>query len=77
VVTAYGWQATGSTIAALRAIVHALRGWPTPLAAAVNSAQSRFGDDGTCTDAAVNAQLALVGDQVMDFLLRRAPALSG
>ena len=34
--TAYGWQATGSTIAALRSIVHALRGWPTPFAAAIN-----------------------------------------
>ena len=28
IATAYGWQATGSTIAALRSIVHALRGWP-------------------------------------------------
>lgn len=26
---AYGWQATGSTLNALRTIVHALRGWPT------------------------------------------------
>ena len=34
--TAYGWQATGSTIAAMRSIVHALRGWPTPFAAAIN-----------------------------------------
>jgi len=34
IVTAYGWQATGSTIAALRAIVHAFRAWPTPFAAA-------------------------------------------
>ena len=41
IATAYGWQATGSTIAGLRAIVHALRGWPTPLAAAVNSLTAR------------------------------------
>lgn len=32
IVTADGMQASGSTLAALRAIVHALRGWPTPLA---------------------------------------------
>lgn len=68
VVTAYGWQATGSTITALRSIVHALRGWPTPLAAAINSSASRFGDDGSCDDVAVTAQLGLVGDQVADFL---------
>ncbi len=34
---AYGWQATGSTLATLRTIAHALRGWPTPLGVAVNS----------------------------------------
>lgn len=74
IATAYGWQATGGTIAALRAIIHALRGWPTPLAAAVNSAVSRFADDGACADPAVMAQLALVGEQVVDFLKR--PALA-
>ena len=37
IATAYGWQATGLTIAALRSIVHALRGWPTPFAAAINT----------------------------------------
>ena len=74
IATAYGWQATGGTIAALRGIVHALRGWPTPLAAAVNSAVSRFADDGACTDPAVTAQLGLVGEQVVDFL--RRPALA-
>ena len=70
VVTAYGWQATGSTISALRSIVHALRGWPTPMAAAINSSISRFCDDGTCEDAAATGQLGLVGDQVADFLQR-------
>jgi FMN reductase len=36
VVTARGWQAAVSTLAALRQTVHALRGWPTPLGIAVN-----------------------------------------
>ena len=36
IVTAAGWQATGSTLATMRSIVHALRGWPTPLGAAIN-----------------------------------------
>lgn len=36
VVTAYGWQAAVTTLAALRQITHALRGWPTPLGIALN-----------------------------------------
>jgi FMN reductase len=66
VVTAYGWQATGSTLVALRSIVHALRGWPTPLGVTVNAAVSRF-VDGACTDPAVSAQLAMLGQQVLGF----------
>ncbi|MES2895427.1 MAG: NAD(P)H-dependent oxidoreductase [Pseudomonadota bacterium] len=71
IATAYGWQATGSTIAGLRAIVHALRGWPTPLAAAVNSLTAPFSADGACADPQVSAQLATVGAQVADFLAPR------
>jgi len=67
IATAYGWQATGSTIAALRSIVHALRGWPTPFAAAVNSQQTRFDEDGRINDASVEGQLRLVGQQVARF----------
>lgn len=72
IATAYGWQATGGVIAALRSIVHALRGWPTPMAAAVNSAVSPFNNEGACADPAVNAQLELVGRQVVEFLRRPA-----
>jgi FMN reductase len=68
IATAYGWQATGSTIAALRSIVHALRGWPTPFAAAVNTQLTKFDEDGGASDAAVIDQLALVGRQVARFV---------
>lgn len=64
--TAYGWQATGSTLATLRSIVHALRGWPTPLGAAIKTAAGLF-DNGACTDPAAAAQLELVGRQVVQF----------
>ena len=37
IVTADGTQALGSTLATLRAIAHALRGWPTPYAALINT----------------------------------------
>ncbi len=67
IATAYGWQATGSTIAALRSIVHALRGWPTPFAAAINSALTKFDDEGGANDPAVVEQLRLIGKQVARF----------
>ena len=67
IATAFGWQATGSTIAALRSIVHALRGWPTPFAAAINTQITKFDEDGGASDPAVLDQLALVGRQVARF----------
>jgi FMN reductase len=66
IVTAYGWQATGSTLTALRSIVHALRGWPTPLGAAINSSGGIF-KDGNCSDVGVLTQLELIGRQVYEF----------
>ena len=67
IATAYGWQATGSTIAALRSIVHALRGWPTPFAAAINSLVTKFDDAGGASDPAVVEQLCMIGRQVARF----------
>jgi len=67
IATAYGWQATGSTIAALRSIVHALRGWPTPFAAAINTQVTQFDGQGGATDPAVVEQLCLIGRQVARF----------
>jgi FMN reductase len=67
IATAYGWQATGSTIAALRSIVHALRGWPSPFAAAINTQVTRFDEQGGATDPAVVEQLCLIGRQVARF----------
>lgn len=67
IATAYGWQATGSTIAALRSIVHALRGWPTPFAAAINTQLTKFDNAGGASEPVVAEQLALVGQQVARF----------
>jgi FMN reductase len=66
IATAYGWQATGSTLATLRSIVHALRGWPTPLGAAINTS-ARIFNGGECSDPAAANQLDLVGRQVYQF----------
>jgi FMN reductase len=67
VVVADGWQACGSALASLRAIVHALRGWPTPLGATVNSALKPFDDAGALTDPRDIWQVETVARQVVDF----------
>lgn len=64
IATAYGHQAAMSSLLSLRTIVHALRGWPTPFGAAVRTSNGLFDHEGTCGDAAIAAQLALVGQQV-------------
>jgi len=76
IATAYGWQATGSTLATMRSIVHALRGWPTPLGAGIRSVSGMFKDN-RCSDEASNSQLQLVGRQVVEFarLRKAAPAI--
>ncbi len=67
IVTAAGWQSCVSTLAALRSIVHALRGWPTPLGAALNTTEGIFDATGTCTDARASHQLVTVGRHVVEF----------
>lgn len=67
VACAGGWQAAGQTLAALRSVAHALRGWPTPLGATLNTATKLFDDQGQCTDLSANFQLETVGQQVVQF----------
>jgi FMN reductase len=69
---AQGWQATGATLTALRSIVHALRGWPTPLGVAINTSEGRFGDDHSPPSAALSKQLSLLAHQVVEFAQQRA-----
>lgn len=69
--TAYGWQATVTTMHALRSVVHALRGWPTPLGAAVNSAETQMGPGGDCADEKVAWTLRTIGHQVVEFAQQR------
>ncbi len=69
-----GWQAAGQTLAALRAIAHALRGWPTPLGAMLNTSGRLFDESGACLDLSARMQLETVGRQVLDFAKRRTNA---
>lgn len=70
VALASGWQAAVTTLNALRSVVHALRGWPTPLGAAVNTGEVNFTADG-CSDPQVEKTLRLIGEQVARFALAR------
>lgn len=72
VITADGWQAAGTTLMALRSIIHALRGWPTPFGAALNAGTKLFDDAGDCCEPKDAWQLATVAEQVVDFAEMRA-----
>jgi FMN reductase len=66
IVTAAGWQGCNTTLGALRSIVHALRGWPTPLGVTLNTAGVKLFDaQGQCLDAQVEASLRLLAEQVV------------
>jgi FMN reductase len=59
IAAAAGWQAGCSTLQHLRSIVHALRGWPTPLGVIANSSQPQQ----DCSE-----QIGLMAGQVMAFV---------
>ena len=64
IATAYGDQATMSTLLTLRSIVHALRGWPTPMGATIRTYRGLFSPDGECLEDRARMQLEMVGAQV-------------
>lgn len=74
IVTAYGWQAVNSTLNTLRSITHALRGWPTPYGATINSTQANLKSVEEIDERSYNA-LCLVAADVVSFAERRKLAL--
>src|ERR1700681_1249114 len=68
IATAGGGSAAVNTLGALRDIVHALRGWPTPMGAVINTADSPFDEDGTCQLARVAQTLELMAGEVISFV---------
>jgi FMN reductase len=68
IATGGGWPGAVNTLGALRDIVHALRGWPTPLGAAINSSERVFDDDGQCVVPRVSQMLDLIAAEVLSFL---------
>jgi FMN reductase len=70
IVAAAGAQAGGSTLMALRAVVHAMRGWPTPFGATLNTSQGLFDSNGEFTDLRDGQATAIVAQQVLTFANR-------
>ena len=68
--TADGMQAGGATLMAVRGIIHAMRGWPTPFGAALN-ASNLFDAGGECREPKDAWQITTVAEQVLDFAKMR------
>jgi FMN reductase len=72
IVSAYGPQAIGTTLTSMRLIVHALRGWPTPIGVGINASQVSMDESGECSSAEANVQLEALAHQVADFAKMRS-----
>ena len=67
-VTAAGWQAGAAALLTLRQIVHALRGWPTPLGVVVNTSEAVFeADSDALLDTDLRDRMRMLADQVVQF----------
>ena len=73
VVNAGGEQGAGVTLSAMRDIVHALRGWPTPVGVAVNAnGQSVFTVEGAINVPSVEKAVKVQAAQLMAFAKQAA-----
>ena len=77
IATGAGWQGAVQTVSALRSIVHSLRGWPTPLGVAINTAEPVFDGEGRCISARVNKQLESLAHEVVSFARWRCDTALG
>ncbi len=67
VAVAGGWQAAVGTLSTLRQVVHALRGWPTPIGLSVNSAITSFDEQNSTRDAAMTTSIGTLARQLVEF----------
>jgi FMN reductase len=67
VVVGAGWQGPGATLTSVRTIVHALRGWPTPLGLTLNSSERLFDQTGAPLDSRTREQMLTLASQVVEF----------
>ena len=67
ILTGSGAQGAVTALTSLRAVIHALRGWPTPLGVCINTSSPVFDETGVCLVDSVQPQLVTVGLQVVRF----------
>ncbi len=72
IVCGHGWQSTGVVLSAFRSIVHALRGWPTPMGVAINTLVERFDEQGAAIGEQSARQMAIMVGQVIEFARLRS-----
>jgi FMN reductase len=72
IVCGHGWQSTGVVLSAFRSIVHALRGWPTPMGVAINTQVERFDETGTGIAEQTERQMTIMVGQVIEFARLRS-----
>lgn len=72
IVCGNGWQSTGVVLSAFRSIVHALRGWPTPMGVAINTLVERLDETGAGLSEPSARQIAIMVGQVIEFARQRA-----
>ena len=76
IVVAAGWQACGITLSAMRGIVHAMRGWPTPYGITINTVEQKpFDEAGSVVDAKIKAWVEGQAMQVMYFASHTVPEI--
>jgi FMN reductase len=72
IVCGHGWQSTGVVLSAFRSIVHALRGWPTPMGVALNTLVERFDEKGSGLGEQSARQMSIMVGQVIEFARLRS-----
>jgi len=70
VVTAGGPQASVTTLSAFRAVIHSLRGWPTPLGVTICASGPVFDNKNYCTDETIRTSLETMVNEVVWFARR-------
>jgi FMN reductase len=71
ITTAFGWQGAVNSLTALRQIVHALRGWPTPFGLALNVEGGLLDEHGDFIDPGLHDAVAVIAGQILDFTTAR------
>ena len=56
-----------TALSGLRDIVHALRGWPTPMQVPINSSSKPFDEDGSCNDPKLTKMMMAAQDDLWSF----------